>query len=657
MGFRQFLLSFGLVLTAARLLVADPSESLDPLELISAFPLGTQVGSVFELEVKGKGLAEVTAVWFECGDIRATIKCIEKLEPEDAANNASDSTYEAAPPDPATYRVLLEVTVDPGACLGLHGFRLVTARGMSNGLPLQVVSEPVIVADSADHQRPEQARRITPPVVVSGKIESKGQLDFYTFDVAAKDEYRFEAFSNFKPGLSYRAKVELALYDDRGSWFNSGRINRINSQGPALTWQPMYALTRWFDQRTFPTEFALFPYLNHRYSERGRALVSVGSFLGAGAPGAFYLLRIVPSGEPIAVRDSSLGRPAHSDPGDWLERDSSTLRQWGSFSREIAPTRLQTLAGRSVAEPVGAPSLAPASDILEQCEAEPNGDPGHAREVTIPGIATGRIGAPGDIDYFRFAATAGQKLAFEIETPCFSPPLFNPWLRVRDSAGRLLFSNIYKEYGGDGDDVNKNLERKTLYTFQDTGTYSLEIRDLSLRDGSEDACYRVLIRPQIPHVGRIELNLDVVSAGSVLVDRADHVNLEVGQSKEIVLVCEKEEGFDGSVIIAAGNLPPGVELFSSTPSDRTESVLTGFQYRPPNLQVMPPGNYRADRGPITLVLVARRDAVASTIPTMVRLTARPVVSGRAGVDLPVISFPLMVVAAQRGNREEKSDLP
>jgi len=646
MGFRQILLAIGLLLGAGMILGAEPPETSSGPELISVFPLGLQLGSSIEVEVKGKGLEEVYAVWFECHDVRASIKRIEKLKAKDVKKETADTAYEAGPTDPATYRVLLDVSVDANAELGLHGFRLVTPHGMSNGLPLQVVSEPVMVVGEAGHQRPENARHVTPPIVINGKIENKGELDFYAFDAAPNDVLLFRSFSNLKPVVGYRAKIELALHDPTGSWFNPARVNRINVRGPALSWEPMYALTRWFETRTFPTEFVLFPRLTHQFNKPGRYLISVGSFLGAGAPESFYLLKI--SADETSSRDSQpwFGRPAHRDPGDWLERDSSTLRQWGSFSRKIEPTRLQTLAARSVSQPDGANAKQVPTDIAKQSEVEPNDDPGEARTVTVPGIVAGNIGAPGDSDYFTFQVETGQKLAFEIETPRFAPPIFNPWLRVRNAADRVLFSNIYKEYGGDGDDVNKNLERKTLYTFQEGGTYSLEIRDLSLRDGGREFCYRVLIRPQVPHLGRVELNLDVISESSVLVDRADHVNLEAGYSKEIILVCEKEEGFDGNLAIGAENLPPGVELLSSTPAPRTESVMTGFQYRPPNRQVMPPDNYRAQRSPVTVVLYARPDAAVSTVPRMVRLTARPIVGRRAGSALPVMSFPLMVIAPQ-----------
>jgi hypothetical protein len=247
------------------------------------------------------------------------------------------------------------------------------------------------------------------------------------------------------------------------------------------------------------------------------------------------------------------------------------------------------------------------------------------------------------VDHYIFKATAGQRLAFEIETPEAAPPQFNPWLKVLDAKGQELFANIYKEYGGDGDDVNKTLERKTLYTFAQGGEYILQIRDLTYRQGGPDFAYRILIRPQIPHIGRTEVSLGVTSQGSQLVDTTDRLNLLVGESKKFTVVCEKEEGFDGEIVISVENLPPGVQALPSSPAEWEEALLRGMQYRPVGVDIVDPANYRAKRQVVTIALVASSDAKPMTLPTLLRLTARPIVEGRPGASLPVGEFPFLLI--------------
>ena len=92
------------------------------------------------------------------------------------------------------------------------------------------------------------------------------------------------------------------------------------------------------------------------------------------------------------------------------------------------------------------------------------------QKITIPAIVEGAIGNPGDIDKFAFAVKAGEKLAFEIETPDQQPPEFNPRLSVEDAQDSELFSNLYRRialFNNNSDRVPywQNVVAKSLYTF------------------------------------------------------------------------------------------------------------------------------------------------------------------------------------------------
>ena len=644
-------------------------------ELLSVSPLGGRQGTTFEVEVRGQALEGVFAAWFQCSDLNATIKKVEEFEQAPMAKDSKEKTYGSTHDSKMGYRALLDIEVSRDAAIGLHAFRLVTPRGASNALTLQVVSEAVVGETTSSHNTPGEAQSLKFPTVVNGKISQEGELDFYSFDVAEGEELLFQVLSDFKMDVSYRAQVDLALYELSGSWFDPHRANLLSIGSPLLSWEPVSK----FSRKDFGSKFVLFPHLSHRFSKKGRYLISVGSFLGRGGPDYSYQLRIVSSNQSSVYRSTrwTAGESAHPDPGDWLERDSATLRQIGSFTRRLEANRLQELWSRTSAVPrkseasvdvsnrsassnpggvkgetvvtssVPALSETVAADfsatVKPRGEIEPNDQPSQALQITVPALIEGIIQQPGDVDYFTFKAAAGQRLAFEIETPEAAPPQFNPWLKVLDVKGQELFANIYKEYGGDGDDVNKTLERKTLYTFAQEGQYILQIRDLTYRQGGHDFAYRILIRPQIPHIGRTEVSLGVTSQGSQLVDTTDHLNLRVGESKKFTVVCEKEEGFDGEIAIAVENLPPGVQALPSSPAEWEDALLRGMQYRPVGVDIVDPANYRAKRQVVTIALVASSDAKPMTQPTLLRLTARPVVEGRPGIPLPVGEFPFLLV--------------
>ena len=639
-------------------------------ELVTASPLGGQRGSEFEVSLQAYDLDGAYAVWFECDDLEASIEKVEKSEPPaDEGGPVEDRYVKLTNENQREHRALVRVLVSPKAGLGLHGFRLVTPHGVSNALPLQIVPEVVTEEVKSAHQLGSSAQPLNFPAVVNGSIDAKGEIDFYSFEVSKGQELTFQIHTDFKMDVSYRAKAELTLHEEVESWFQQGRTQRLMTQGPVISWEPIEAAMRWFNKRDFASEFVLNPGLRHRFRKQGRFFLSVNAFIGGGGPIHNYQLRIltVDVSSDSQMERSWFGKAAHPDPTDWIERDSTTLRQLGSFSRHLGPGRLQELWSRSVGthlenppiiegsgggrsaaeedpEPIRVGKALPTNQKVDSLpEQEPNDVRKNVGSISIPGVVEGTIDRPGDIDHFRFEVISGQSLAFEIETPRLAPPQFNPWLKVLDSQGREVFDNVYKEYGGDGDDVNKNIERKTLHTFAESGRYYLQLRDLTQRAGGRNLAYRVLVRPQIPHLGRLEAHFDVISRGSQLINLKDHINLRAGMAKEFIVIGEYEEGFGGDVAFRVLNLPPGLEVLPAVPARWTEVLLRGLQYRPIGIDLVDPKKYRAQRRPTTIVLYARPDAQPTRLPRLLEISARPVVQGKPGAWMVAGRIPLMIL--------------
>jgi hypothetical protein len=260
-------------------------------------------------------------------------------------------------------------------------------------------------------------------------------------------------------------------------------------------------------------------------------------------------------------------------------------------------------------------------------EHEPNDALAQAAEISIPAIVEGAIQRPGDIDNFKFKVKAGQKLAFEIETPGVGPPLFNPRLGIVDSRDRELFSNVHRRvslYNNNSDRqvYLRGIEPKAIYTFEKDGEYVLQVRDITSRYGGADYRYRICVRPQVPHVGE------------VLVSPSDRVNLIRGQSRKLTIVTSHEEGFTGDVTFSFTGLPEGVEAFPAAevndkrdPTDVDENADAVA----PKVQT------------ITIVLLAGSKAPVTAAAKVVQLNCRPIAGGRPGPSLLVSRIPLMVV--------------
>ena len=133
--------------------------------------------------------------------------------------------------------------------------------------------------------------------------------------------------------------------------------------------------------------------------------------------------------------------------------------------------------------------------------------------------------------------------------------------------------------------------------------------------------YRVLVRPQIPHVGKIEV-------------QEDAANLVPGEASKLTIITDQEEGFGGEVVFKIEGLPRGVE------------ALAGADVEP-DTEAPFPEVHRERFVPkskeTTILLVTASDAPATEMPKVARIIARPVVGGKLGAPWKVRDLLVMVL--------------
>lgn len=601
-------------------------------QLHSLFPPGASQGSRSRVEVRAQEIEGAYEVWFDCPWITGTIESIEALKAEKPETPGGS-------PKAQLYRALLQVSVAPETSLGLHFVRIVSPRGVSNPLPFAVHQEPVVIEAELPKERTPAARRLAMlPIVVSGKIGEAGETDSYSFEAKPGQELFFEVLQvgRFDP--------QLSIYEPAGSWFDSRALRRL-----AFNDEPNTASKN------------LSPALSYRFDRKGRFVVTVGAFLGRGGPDCSYQLRIVPG----ALRDMPMTAPrfAHESGGRWQER---------SFARELSPHHLKLLGARAVLPEAGAaraaePSVsisAPGKSVngglakpvreepklgtelmrITENESKPEGE--DALEIPLPALVEGRIDQPGDVDRFRFQVSDGARLAFEIETPVKPAPFLTPRLAVFDGAGQEVLNNIYAFVQGSGEFIEKVIEPKVTVKFERGGEYVLDVQELGSRNGGPDFRYRVLVRPQIPHVGRIEVasSFGRTFDGSITKGpELQQLNLGPGEARKITVLTEQEEGFDGQVALSVEGLPDGVEVLPATEAEpeRARPLDEGKKER-----------FRPGQQLATLLLLVAPEAPLTRFPKMVQLNARPVVNGKPGAALPVQTIPVMIVKTNEGTTEE-----
>jgi hypothetical protein len=572
-----------------------PNTSREP-EVTSLFPLGGLRGALVEVDVRGKSLKGAYAVWLSAADVTARISKVDEV-PAD-----KEQEKKGTPVD----RAMLQIEVQKAAEPGTRMLRFVTPNGVSNAVAFNVVSDATIAESTVSHGLPERAQAVTPPVVIDGAIGPDSESDYYSFEVSPDQELAMEILRASPPAnvlnATGKGDVALTLYAAASSWFDAHRPQRL-----AVSFEPT-ALGS-------PAE----PQIRYRFTKGGRYLIEVAGNRAA------YQLRIGPAtGAKMPGKESG-----------WTER---------SFARVLDAGRIESLWTRTVRAPAAETRVIESGTAAETVavaerppsatepaafsshplvieETQPNDSPAQAKPAPIPSLIEGAIEHPGDRDYFKFTVKSGERLAFEMETPKTTPPRFNPILTVLDGDGKVVLTSVYRRIGRNDTFYVKTPEPKVAYTFEREGEYTLEIRDATSRWGDPGFRYRILLRPQVPHLGDIQVD-------------ADRLNIARGEAKKLNVTTAQEEEFSGDIAVAVEGLPDGVDIVPAT------------EVKPEKGPPLDEGHktwFRPKAETASILLMARADAPLTGMPKFVRVVCRPVVRGVVGAPVLVKELPLMVV--------------
>ena len=613
-----------------------PSEP----EILYVFPVGGRQNSTFQIEVEGQSLDGTYAVWTDCQELRAEATRVQEAKIYIKPKRAEDGLQTG-------YRLILEITASPETAVGGHVLRLVSPRGISNSFPLRISPQSEAVVNEAEdqtvHGKPVRAQQVSFPVAVSGRLGRVlgGEVDYYKFQAQKGEELFFEVFFQASKGhrIDNRGKILLYLYEPAASWVDPHRLVQLAfNDDPVAHENGLFALGA----------DSVRAALTYRFKKKGSYLIAVRAFDDRSSPDLVYQLRIVPSSEAAVVpRDNKAWPLAHANGQEWEERQ---------FGREIDVSQLEKIWSRTVRVPKDTGDNGPESQsegehaeaaALQQVteralgplsfyrvEEKSHEVPDQAYSLNVPTLVEGAIDCPGKSNYFRLHVEAEQQVVLEVQTSDALPPVFNPWLRVLDAQGEVVFTNIYNRVEGNNVMLFRYLEPKVIYTFRDAGEYTLEIRDLTTRYGNPEFSYRLLVRPQIPHLGNFKMDVN-------------YLNLLPGEAKNLTLTSEREEGFEGEIAYSLENLPDGVRALAGTSyvEDRPAPFDEGEKDR-----------FRPDRQEVTIVLLADSGAPVTRMPKVARVQAQPIVKGQPGAPMFVGEISMMVVQLPRTEEADRRSL-
>src|SRR5947209_8554351 len=178
------------------------------------------------------------------------------------------------------------------------------------------------------------------------------------------------------------------------------------------------------------------------------------------------------------VRLGSNGTPSTIDLGPLPPRNQVTVEVEISPDAGIGPVafRLLTPLGTS---PEGRFLIEPYYG--EAADREPDDTPETAVETLLPAILTGTISKPGDVDYYRIQAKAGQEIAFQNGAMLIGSSL-QPVVSILDDQLKVV-----REFGADGGAG----QIRFAHRFEKDGVYYVRIADYQ-QSGRASHTYRII---------------------------------------------------------------------------------------------------------------------------------------------------------------------
>jgi hypothetical protein len=402
-------LALGLLVVASLPLYAQTA----PPTLQKLSPTGAQRGTQVTLTITGTNIGDTTKLIFSEPGFSSKITGVKEVPIEKMVVPKGVVRTDAPIEDKARkFELTAVVSIANDVPHGVHGLRLHTPLGVSNQLRFAVSSLAEIKEDEPNEPAKPQTVRL--PAALVGSLAKAGDIDAYRFTARAGDEMVFQVVA--RP-LGARLDSVVRLLNTAGDVVAENNDVDLNRDS-VLTW-------KFVETGTYSIAI--------EDLEHGGAADGYGYRMYAG------VLPYLNSVFPLGVRAGASGDVAVS--GVNLGVQSVQVRGEPPY----AGGRMVPVAISTARKPVLNRKAIALGAYPDASEREPNDDTGLAQPLTIPSTVNGLIWTESgkkddsqprvDQDLFKFTATKGQKLVFEITAQQLGSPL-DSIIDVLDSQGR-----------------------------------------------------------------------------------------------------------------------------------------------------------------------------------------------------------------------------
>lgn len=521
--------------------------------LTAVFPQGGQQGRSVEVTLTGTNLGTATAVWFSGKGITAEIK--EKTGQAAVVFNGVGVSGSI----PSDAQLVASLTIASDAPLGIQEIRAVTPYGVSNAGSfvvgnLREIIEEETVASESEVSSTLETDWLALPVTVNGTIASIDDEDSFTFQLKKDTRLICEVAAQQIGSLldSY-----LVLRDADGiEVANSGLGNAFDSV------------------------------LDYTVLETGKYTLHIRDIRYKGGDGYAYRLSIgeLPYLETIFPLGGQRGTEnTVTVTGANLETVESIQVSIGAETPAGEQSlRVQTPSGLATnSHPFAI------GNWVEMVETEPNNTTGNANAVMTPITLNGKIDKSGDIDYFSFEIEEPQLLVFEVEANKLSSKLdalltlYGPG-KPMEASEEMAWDDSKEQVLMVNDD-GITADARIDWNFEETGKYSVAIRDLNAQ-GGEAYPYRLNIRPLEPDCELSVVALDLRNQATAL----DNPRISRGSSVTLQVDVTRLDLFDGPIRLLCPDLPKTFDVSPTiVDADQARAMLTITAPSDASLGLMP----------------------------------------------------------------------
>jgi hypothetical protein len=451
-----------LLITLVAFSCTAPAAIADAPSAMYIFPAGGQRGTSVKFRVGGLYLHESCPFEMTGPGISGPLK-IEAAETrwfEGPVIPLPDS--QQAEDYPRDLAGMMTIATD--AAPGLRTWRVWTDQGAVPSRPFIVGDLPEIVEDEIDGA--PIPVRVTLPVTINGRIFPREDVDLWTFEAKAGQTITCTALTA-RLGSPFDARLEIR--DSQGRRIAESTVAAL----PGIDAHVRFTASAdgVYSVGIHDLKFGGLQHYVYRLTLTAGTFVDHVFPLGGrrGTTTRFEL-----SGSNVPAGPIEIALP--SDGGSrWMINPAMSANSGSQIAVEL-------------------------DDLPELIEQEPNETFSSAPLIEAPTVCNGRIGRPGDVDYWSVRGTKGQTLEFDLRAARLGSPL--------DSV-IVLFDGTGKELAR-SDDANLT-DSFLRFTFPDDGQYFVKVEERVASRGSPAFAYRLRIAPPAPPDFALQLAGDAVT--------------------------------------------------------------------------------------------------------------------------------------------------